>query len=143
MIPQQIENLQGDEEFRAQCQVYYEKGYKDWVITMAVWNCMVQWQAERLGIDVRHPKRLISLENARKKLNNTTYPTWLFMEEDLARHMTMHSLVVLESYGFELRRRQFKPEVLEGFLRERMKHFELDLPHKPLFGEPPGNWPDV
>ena len=87
--------------------------------------------------------QVISLEDIGKKLDNTTYPTWRFMDDDMARQMKVHGLLVLRSYGFELRRPDFQPEVVERFLRERMKHFELDLPHKPLFGEPPGDWPDV
>ena len=104
---------------------------------------MIQWQAKRLGIDYRQPMQMISLDRVGKKLDNTTFPTWRFMDEDMAHQMQIHGLIVLQSYGFELRRPNFRPEVVERFLRERMNHFELDLPHRPLFGEPPGDWPDL
>lgn len=143
MIPQQVQNLQNDGEFRAKCRSYYANGYKDWVITMAVFNCMIQWQGERVGVDLRNPRQIVSLSALGRKLANTTYPTWRFLEEDMAHQLTLHSFIVLQSYGFEPRRADFRPEVVERFLRERMRHFELDLPHQPLFGEPPGDWPEV
>ncbi len=150
MIPQQIENLQGDEEFRNQCRRYYEARYKDWVIINAVLNCMLQWQAEQLRLDFRNPRQVFSIEGVGSsleeigtRLDNTTYPTWRFADELISVQMKAHSLHALVTYGFEPRRADFKPEVVERFLQERMKHFDFDLPHDPLFGEPPGAWPDT
>lgn len=48
-----------------------------------------------------------------------------------------HNMTVLLPYGFQLRRPDFRPEVVERFLHDSMNHFEPDLPHRPLFGEPP------
>lgn len=141
-IPAQIEKLQADPEFRAHCQSYYARGYKDWVILMAIMNCMMNWRLNYRGIDVRDVAKF-SPEKIGEELNDDTHPTWRFLGEDMERQIDGHGVLVLPTYGFEMRRSDFKPAVIEKFLRERMNHFALDLPHKPLFGEPPGDWPDL
>jgi hypothetical protein len=42
-----------------------------------------------------------------------------------------------------LRRPDVEPRAIRAFLRDRMHHYDLDLPHRPLFGTPPGDWPEV
>jgi hypothetical protein len=51
------------------------------------------------------------------------------------------NFMALASYGFELRQRTIQPEAVERFLRERLNHYEMDLPHRALFGDKPGTWP--
>lgn len=144
-IARQVEALQKDPEFLAKCRDYYRKGYKDWVILYGIVNCMLNWKARELGL-------LLHIEENRGQyreqfpqlldgLSGTVYSTNRFLGEDMDMHMRLHCCNVLTTYGFEIRRRDFRPEVVENFMRVRMRHFEFDLPHDPLFGEPPGYWP--
>jgi hypothetical protein len=138
-IAKQVEALQQDAAFREKCQGYYQRGYKDWVIASAIFNCMLNWRMRELGlVRTEDQQRFPELQNM---LRDVVYPTSRFLGEDMDSHIQIHCVTALNTYGFELRRRDFKPDVVEKFLRERMRHFDFDLPHSPLFGEPPGNWP--
>lgn len=143
-IAKQVKVLQEDTSFRRKCQSFYEKGYKDWVILTAIMNCVLNWKAKEIGLTVspeEDPKQFLELQHT---LRDTVYPSRRFLGEDMIFQIqVMHGITALKTYGFELRRRDFKPEVVEKFLRERMKHFDFDLPHNPLFGEPPGDWPRI
>jgi hypothetical protein len=142
LISDQIRLLQADQAFRQFCQKLYARGYKDWVIVMAVLNCMMHWVHAHEGKNWwLENAQSASLEAEGRRLKGTTYPAWRFMEQDMEMYLTMHGVTVLSTYGFELRRPDINPEVVEKFLRCRMNHFEPDLPHSPLFGEPPGDWP--
>jgi hypothetical protein len=141
-IAKQVEVLQKDAAFREKCKEYYKRGYKDWVILTTILNCMINFKIQELGLklpseEVRN--KYLELSNM---LQNTVYPTNKFLE-NMDLQIKFHSILALNTYGFELRRKDFKPDVVEKFLRERMRHFDFDLPHKPLFGEPPGSWPKM
>jgi hypothetical protein len=56
--------------------------------------------------------------------------------------LRVFDLNCLMTYGFECRRSDYSPEAVRRFLRTRMRHYDLDLPHNPLFGKPPGDWPE-
>ena len=142
-IAEQVKALQADAAFRNKCQEYYKRGYKDWVIVSAIFNCMLNWKAHELSLPVSPEsarKQFLDLQNL---LSDTIYPTWWFLGSDMDFHIQMHCLNALITYGFEPRRRDFRPDVVEKFLRERMRHFEFDIPHTPFFGEPPGDWPET
>ena len=145
-IFKQVESLQHNEAFRERCQNYYKEGYKDWVICSAIFNCMLNWKSKENGLEVtpassnEDKKSFLGLQN---KLSDIVYPADRFFGKDMSTHLKLHSVLALKTYGFELRRKDLKPEVVEKFLRQRMKHFDFDLPHKPLFGKPPGNWPKI
>jgi hypothetical protein len=55
----------------------------------------------------------------------------------------MFEIAALGSAGFELRSRMIEPESVRIFLRDRMDFYSFDLPHPPLFGLPPGHWPEL
>lgn len=141
MIPSQVATLQADEEFRGLCQDYYEQGYKDWLILSAILNAMLNWEANKLGIDPNDSKFLERFALLQETLDDTSYPAWLFDREIMDRMIATHNMTCLHSYGFQIRRSELSPEVVARFLSERMNHFELDLEHQPLFGEPRGEWP--
>jgi hypothetical protein len=141
-IPSQVAALQLDKDFRSLCKLYYGKGYKDWVILSAVINCMLNWQAQR-HLDLRDAGDRARLPTMANDLNDTVYPAWRFTQEEMDRAVAGHNMAVLLRYGFEPRRADFQPKTVEKFLRERMRHFEADLPHEPLFGDPPGSWPEL
>jgi len=144
-IEKQIEVLKKDTAFRDKCREYYNKGYKDWIILTAILNCMLNFKAQEMGLNLDEMRteegraRFLELSNM---LKNTVYPTRRFLEE-IDKQIKFHSILALGTYGFLVRRRDFKPEVVEKFLRERMRHFDFDLSHKPLFSEPPGDWPEI
>ena len=107
---------------------------------------MLNWKAHENGLTLtalflnEDKKNFLDLQN---KLSDIVYPPDRFSDTDMDNHLNVHNITVLKSYGFELRRKELNPEVVEKFLRERMKHFDFDLPHDPLFGEPPGHWPKI
>lgn len=146
-ISKQIESLQQNRAFREKCQGYYSRGYKDWVICSAIFNCMLNWKAQEDGLKLNPPSSSVDSQSfleLQNKLSGIVYPADRFLGKDMSVHLdVVHNVTVLKSYGFELRRKDFKPDVVEKFLRERMKHFDFDLPHDPLFGEPPGHWPKI
>ena len=141
-IAKQVEVLQKDAAFREKCKEYYKRGYKDWVILTAILNCMINYKVQELGL-------ILPSEEVRNKflelsamLQNAVYPTKKFLE-DIDLQIGFHSILALNTYGFRPRRKDFNPDVVEKFLRERMRHFDFDLSHEPLFGEPPGSWPKI
>lgn len=141
-IAKQVEVLQKDPTFREKCREYYKKGYKDWVILTAILNCMINFKAQEMSLNLSSEKirnKFLKLPNV---LQDTVYPTKKFLE-NMDFQIQMHSILALNTYGFKPRRKDFKPEVVEKFLRERMRHFDFDIPHESLFGEPTGNWPKV
>jgi len=70
-------------------------------------------------------------------------PTRFANEQHIEQTLRIFDVNTLRTYGFEYRRRDYRPEAVQTFLRLRMKHYDLDLPHQPLFGKPPGDWPEV
>jgi hypothetical protein len=142
-IVEQVTALQHDPAFRKKCLDYYQKGYKDWVILAAIFNVMLNLKAQDLRLELHRKKDHKKFLELKDMIRNTVYPTSLFHKENMDMQIKLHAVYVLSTYGFELRRSDIKPEVIENFLRERMKHFDYDLPHKPLFGEPPGEWPEI
>jgi hypothetical protein len=104
---------------------------------------MLNWRAQELGIKVEFTEDRKRFLEVQKLLHGVTYPAERCLGKDMDMQIKMHSLLVLKTYGFEMRRRDFNPEVIEKFLRERMKHYDFDLSHSLLFGDPPGDWPKI
>jgi len=146
IIEEQVKLLQHDESFCNQCVSYYKKGYKDWVIVSTIHNCIMNWKANEIGL----PLHMIEDREEVKKLVNlpqsVVYPSSLFLGDEFEKNIKIFNLTCLRTYGFELRQSTITPKIegsIERFLRERMNHFNLDIPHDPLFGKPPGEWPKV
>lgn len=138
MIEKQITSLQKDREFKKICQKYYDQGYPDWVILSAIMNCVLNIRFIELGYDyISQSEKLLEISNQMKDI---VYPSAAILPtlDEQIKFTFIHNL---STYGFELRRRDFRPEVIEKFLRERMAHFSHDIPHDPLFGDPVGKWP--
>jgi hypothetical protein len=140
-IDKQVEFLQHAESFCDQCDSYYKKGYKDWLLLSTIHN----WKAIEIGrplymMDDREVKELVNL------LQDVVYPTNLFLGDEFEGHINAFNFTCLRTYGFELRQSTITPKIadsIERFLRDRMNHFKLDIPHDPLFGKPPGEWPKI
>ena len=43
-ISEQVLVLQQSEQFRARCRNYYARGYKDWMLLLAIYNYMLNLQ---------------------------------------------------------------------------------------------------
>lgn len=142
-ISKQVSALQSCEEFRALCKGLYGRGYPDWVITSVILNRMMnQWMYEkRLQIT---EKTIRSNWNVMlTNLEDVVYPCEYFLGESFDDNLRMFFSTVLLTWGFQYRRSVFDNDVVEKFLRERMLFFDHDLPHKRLFDDPPGDWPDL
>jgi hypothetical protein len=145
-ISKQVEALQHEGAFLNKCKIYYEKGYKDWVILSAIFNRMMNLKAKELGITLDSEEHLKQFLELRNLIQDAIYPADLFLGEELDTLFEINNFTCLKTYGFDFRQKSITPETracIERFLRDRMKHFEFDLHHSPLFGETPGNWPET
>jgi hypothetical protein len=101
---------------------------------------MLNREAQRRGFgwlpeDVSRRKRLIN------ELSNVTLPAAEFSGREFEVHFSGHAMTCLQAYGFDCRNRRINDATIEKFLRYRMRHFDLDIPHAPMFARPPGDWP--
>lgn len=145
ILAKQVEVLQQNESFRDRCNYYYGKGYKDWVILSAIHNCMMNWKAGELGLTFLEADQEL-FHDLTNQIKDAVYPVDRFLGEDFDNAIKIYCFTCLRTYGFVLRLGAITPEIaenIEKFLRERMRHFELDLPHNPIFGEPLGDWPEI
>jgi hypothetical protein len=139
-IAPQVALLQRDDAFLDRCAAYYRRGYKDWHILAAVLNYMLNREAQRRGLgwtreDLKRKQTVI------EELLNVVLPAADFSGQEFEMHFRGHAMTCLQAYGFEYRNRRMNDQAIEKFLRERMRHFDLDIPHAPMFGRPPGGWP--
>jgi hypothetical protein len=79
-------------------------------------------------------------------IQGVVYPANLFLGDEFEGNINIFNFTCLRTYGFQLRQSIITPKIadsIERFLRDRMNHFKLDIPHNPLFGKPPGEWPKI
>lgn len=138
----QLRALQADQAFLDRCATYYQQGYKDWHILSAIINFMGNRETRRLGLDLRKPQDRERSRFLYEELKDVVIPPHEFDGPGFKFAFEMHALTCLTVYGFEERIGIMTDTALK-FLRERMRHFDLDIPHKPMFGRPPADWPDL
>jgi hypothetical protein len=145
ILDRQVPLLQRDPVFRERCAGLYERGYKDWHLLSAIFNMRLNWELRLLGVDPWDPSApglLGQVEeivtHSVKDADRFTYPA-----VELERALDTFDITCLKTYGFELRRPDVEPRAIRDFLRDRMHHYELDLPHQPLFGTSSGDWPEA
>ncbi|MDB6030903.1 MAG: hypothetical protein JWM16_1241 [Verrucomicrobiales bacterium] len=141
-IAEQVASLQRDERFLARCDYFYRQGYKDWHILAAVYNLMLSIRLKEKGNRLRTREEHEQSKEVPKELKGLVYPAKHFLTPELDTMFVTHGLTCLARLGFEVRLGVSSQPVLK-FLRERMRHFELDIPHAPMFGSPPSAWPTV
>jgi hypothetical protein len=141
-ISSQVATLQQNSIFRKMCQKYYDEGYPDWVILSGILNIVVNRKAEDLSIDMETLEE-DEVANLLRLIPGTVYPMDDFPKSEMDFHISTHFATALQAYGFSLRQTDLRSGELEKFLRNRMRHFDFDFPHQPLFGDPPGDWPDL
>ena len=139
-IARQVALLQKDDAFLERCAAYYRSGYKDWHILAAILNYMLNREAQRRGLawtreDLKRKQTIV------EELLDVVISVADFSGQDFEMHFRGHALTCLQAYGFAYRNRRMNDQAVEKFLRERMRHFDLDIPHAPMFGRPPGDWP--
>jgi hypothetical protein len=139
-IESQIRLLQSDPRFLARCEDYYHKGYKDWHILSAILNQMLQIRQCELGNQLRTKQEFEEFKKMALQLKGRVYPVERFLTSELDFMFVTHALTCLHRMGFE-ERAGLDQECTRKFLRERMRHFDLDIPHQPMFRSPPGVWP--
>lgn len=141
----QVPTLQRDLVFVSRCNELYGRGYKDWHLLSAIFNMRLNWETRLLGHSMWEPVVPSLLGQIEEIITQTvadadrfTYPVG-----ELERFLGIFDLSCLSTYGFVLRRPDVDPRAIQNFLRDRMHHYDLDLPHRPLFGMSPGDWPDT
>ncbi len=140
-IAEQVEVLQSSEKFLEKCKQYYLVDLPDWVILLAVYNCIYNWLLRDSGHDIEKVEDIAIVEKLKKLIPETLYPEEAFLGADFEGQIKMHPVIVLRTYGFEPRRPSYNIELVDKFLRIRMKHYQIDIPHAPMFGVPAGEWP--
>jgi hypothetical protein len=142
-IVAQVRELQTFEPFKEKCAKLYEEGFKDWIILTIIFNCMMNWLAQERG-QIFTPEIIRDkFPQIKESMRGKVFPGSKFMSWEFELNMNAHMVTVLSTWGFEIRRHNLSPKVVSEFLRRRMRHFDHDLPHRNLFGEPPGDWPDL
>jgi hypothetical protein len=139
----QLRVLQSDDEFLGRCQKLYAQGYKDWHILSAIYNRLLTLESKRRGIDLHTHEGREAHKNLSKEILNSTFPPEDFDGAEWELALKMHAITCLGTYGFEHRSGAVSPDAIIAFLRDRMRHFDFDVPHEPMFGPPYGPWPNV
>lgn len=140
----QVKLLQDDIESRIVMRSFYDDGYKDWHLTSAIYNMRMNIEAERLGISFDTEPSQAEMERIETVITQSPeVPSFFTDTSHITTALRTFDIISLRTYGFELRRPDYHYEAVQHFLRQRMKHYDLDLPHQPLFGKPPGRWPDI
>lgn len=142
-IPAQVRLLQDSPAFRSQCSRYYGEGRPDWSILLALYSSaliLAAAQTDQPPSALGDPTVVHGLEAL---LEESPVPAYLFTEGQMRRAFAMQPPNILQSWGFEFRTGDFRLGTLEWFLRKRLPVFAYDAPHRPMFGEPPGDWPEI
>jgi hypothetical protein len=142
----QTETLQNSPAFRDVAQRFYADGFKDWHILSAAFNLRLNWEMRRLGIDVSDGMRQAAIVKTVSEIVEFSVESPDRIAgalEELTHMFEISDATCLNTYGFELRRPDVRPEVVRRFLRKRMRHYDLDLSHEPLFADGGGTWPSV
>ena len=142
-IFKQVQALQSCEEFKTLCKRLYERGYPDWVITSVILNRMMNQRMHEKGLLITEKNIRSNWDSILTDLEDIAYPCEYFLGDVFNANLYTFFSTVLLTWGFELRRHDLAKDVVEKFLRERMRFFDHALPHKRLFGNPPGDWPDL
>lgn len=139
----QVAALQQCSEFLSQCTRYYERGIPDWTIINSIASRVLSIVLTERGKRAAEGKAIDKILRAPGPISTIVFPCSDFLGDAFASQLDYDNMAMLKGYGFVLRRGLVKPSVVERFLRERMRHFAFDLPHQPLFGNPPGSWPSL
>ena len=139
----QLAVLQADEAFLGRCEKLYANGYKDWHILSAIYNRVLTLESTRRGIDLHTEDGREAHKNLSKEVMTGAFPPESFDGAEWDMAFKMHAVTCLGTYGFQLRSGAISPDAITAFLRERMRHFDLDIPHDRMFTRPPAPWPDV
>lgn len=143
MVSAQVAALQGCSEFQLQCARYYERGIPDWVIVNSIASRLLFIRVTEGGKRAPRSGEVEEVFRAGGSILAGVLPCSEFLGEVFERQLGVDQMAMLKGYGFVPRRRYVGLGVIERFLRERMRHFDFDLPHAALFGRPPGSWPTI
>ena len=103
---------------------------------------MIQIRQKELGNPLRTKQEMEQFKREAKELRGRVYPAEEFLTSEMDFMFVVHALTCLNRMGFE-ERAGLQSEPVMKFLRERMRHFDLDIPHSPMFGNPPNDWPKL
>jgi hypothetical protein len=143
ILASQVECLQKDVETRIVFRDFYDQGFKDWHLVSAIFNIRMNWYYGDFKIAMMNPPDSEKLKEIKEIVSLSTERPSRFSDINLIDlALRIFDVSCLATYGFECRRSDYAPDAVRKFLRDRMRHYDLDMPHRPLFGKPPGDWPD-
>jgi hypothetical protein len=141
-ISEQVVVLQRSKEFCDFASGYYTQ-YRDWTILNGVYNCMLDWRGREVyGVRWLRENPHEQLKVALDRVKGSVYPAFRFVDKvTFERSVLGHLHSALKACGFDLRYARVDNDLVTAFLKDRLGFFDIDYPHKPLFGNPPGEWP--
>lgn len=142
-LSDQVAVLQESIAFRKIAAGLYARGYKDWSILMGIMSRMMDLRGKEIGLDPMSEEGRSKYEELHLRLSGHSYSPSCFTDDHFLNNVEGHNMAALVTYGFEIRRSDFHTDSVERFLRYRMKHFDFDLPHDEMFGDPRGDWPEL
>jgi len=111
------------------------EGWKDWHILLALYNLVLNFRMNELGIRTVH-----DMNNFRQKFmqeeekeESLIVPLYQINEENLKINLKLSMLGTLKGYGFSLEGKTINPEKITKYLAEKFNYWEDDVEHKPIF----------
>jgi len=140
----QIAMLQKSQEFCEQARRLYQQGYKDSMIVVIIYNIIMNRHFAETGVDLLNRSEAVAaMREFTVGRIRKTYPAAAFLGAEFERARMTFLSTCLITWGFHPRLQVVEHAAIEAFLRHRMRFFDLDLPHDPLFDSPPGDWPAI
>jgi hypothetical protein len=132
LLERQVEELQPSRDFCEKGRALYVQGFKDWHLLLIIFNMRLNWNFRdlNLAVDQVSEAQLKTVTEIIRHSNDR--PERFLGDIDGLDHALITSdAACLKAYGFEFRRMDYHPQAVRSFLRARMRHFDLDLPHSP------------
>ena len=112
------------------------QGWKDSHILLAIFNLVMNYRMEKLGIigniDAME-KFYQEYPYKEEKDDAINIPIEEISEANMKMYLQVSMLGTLKGYGFSLERKVVKPEEIADFLGEKFNYWEDDVDHDPIF----------
>ncbi len=112
------------------------QGWKDSHILLAIFNLVMNYRMEKLGIigniDAME-KFYQEYPYKEEKDDAINIPIEEISEANMKMYLQVSMLGTLKGYGFSLERKVVKPEEIADFLAEKFNYWEDDVDHDPIF----------
>jgi len=112
------------------------QGWKDWHILLALFNLVMNYRMEKLGISgnvIAMEKFYQEYPYKEEKDDAIKIPLEEINEVNMKRSLQVSMLATLKGFGFSLEGKLIKPEEISNFLAEKFNYWDDDVDHEPIF----------